>query len=78
MAGKCTACGGKLLFTIAEGSVLKYLEPSISLANKYGVPSYLKQTLELTKRRIEGVFGRDPERQAGLGAWFDIEPPSAE
>ncbi|MBS3109410.1 DNA polymerase II large subunit [Candidatus Woesearchaeota archaeon] len=78
LAGKCTACGGKLLFTIAEGSVLKYLEPSISLANKYGVPSYLKQTLELTKRRIEGVFGRDPERQAGLGAWFDIEPPSAE
>ena len=68
--GKCTACGGRLLFTISEGSVLKYLEPSISLANKYNVSTYLKQSLELTKRRIEGVFGKDPEKQMGLGAWF--------
>ncbi len=71
LVGKCTKCGGRLLFTVAEGSVLKYLEPSISLANKYNVSTYLKQTLELTKMRVEGVFGKDPEKQAGLGAWFD-------
>lgn len=70
LIGKCTSCGGKLVFTIAEGSVIKYLEPSISLAHKYNVPTYLKQTLELTKRRIEGVFGKEKEIQAGLGRWF--------
>jgi DNA polymerase II large subunit len=70
LVGKCIKCGGKLLFTIAEGSVLKYLEPTISLANKYDLSVYLKQTLELTKLRIEGVFGKDSEKQAGLGAWF--------
>jgi len=70
LVGKCIKCNGKLIFTIAEGSVVKYLEPSISLANKYNVPVYLKQTLELTKRRVEGVFGKEKEVQAGLGNWF--------
>ncbi len=70
LLGKCTKCGGKIVFTISEGSIVKYLEPSISLAEKYDLPNYLKQTLELTKRRIEGVFGKEKERQTGLGAWF--------
>jgi len=40
------------------------------LANKYNLPAYIKQTLELTKRRVEGVFGKEKEKQIGLGAWF--------
>lgn len=70
LQGNCKVCNGKVIFTISEGSVVKYLEPSISLANKYDVPTFLKQDLELTKRRIESVFGRDAEIQQGLGAWF--------
>ncbi len=71
LVGKCTKCkGGKIIFTISEGSVVKYMEPSISLAEKYNVPAYLKQTLELTKRRIEDNFGKEKEKQEGLGKWF--------
>ena len=70
LIGKCDSCGSKIIFTISEGSIIKYLEPSISLANKYDVPAYLKQTLELTKRRIDDVFGREKEKQEGLGKWF--------
>ncbi|MFC2135756.1 DNA polymerase II large subunit [Bacteroidota bacterium] len=70
LIGKCD-CGGKIIFTVSEGSVIKYLEPSISLATKYDVSPYLKQTLELTKRRIEEVFGQEEDRQEGLGKWFD-------
>lgn len=73
MAGKCTKCDGRLAFTIAEGSVKKYLEPAINLAETYNLPSFLKQTLELTKNRIESVFGRDVEQQANLGKWFTAE-----
>jgi len=40
------------------------------LASKYHVPAYLQQTLLLTKTRIEEVFGKDKEKQTGLGAWF--------
>ncbi|MCX6709812.1 MAG: DNA polymerase II large subunit, partial [Candidatus Woesearchaeota archaeon] len=70
LSGICTKCGGKLIFTVSEGFVLKYLEPSISLAKKYNVPQYLKHSLELVKRRVEGVFGKDKEKQEGLGKWF--------
>jgi len=70
LIGKCIKCGGRIIFTISEGSIIKYLEPSISIANKYNVPVYIKQNLELTKRRIEGVFGKEKEKQEGLGKWF--------
>ena len=70
MIGKCIKCGGKIIFTISEGSVVKYLEPSLSLANKYNVPDYMKQSLEILKRRIEDVFGKEKEKQVGLGQWF--------
>jgi len=71
LLGKCQKCGGKLIFTISEGSVIKYLKPSLDLAEKYNLPMYLQQTLELTQKRIESVFGKDPEKQEGLGKWFD-------
>jgi DNA polymerase II large subunit len=70
LIGKCLKCGGKIIFTISEGSVIKYLQPSISLAEKYGVPIYLKQTLDLLQRRVESMFGKDKEKQEGLGKWF--------
>jgi len=70
LIGKCTKCDGRIIFTISEGSVVKYFESSMNLADKYNVPAYLKQSLELLKRRIEGVFGKDKERQEGLGKWF--------
>lgn len=70
LIGKCTKCGGKIIFTISEGSITKYLEPAISLAAKYNLPSYLKQSLELTKRRVEGIFGKEKEKQIALGQWF--------
>lgn len=71
LAGKCTKCHNKLIFTISEGSIIKYLEPTISLGEKFKIPSYLKQTIELTKQRIESYFGKDIDSQSGLGRWFE-------
>jgi DNA polymerase II large subunit len=70
LIGRCNKCNGRIIFTISEGSIIKYLEPAISLAEKYNLPSYLKQTLELTKLRVETVFGKDKEKQIELGKWF--------
>jgi len=71
LVGKCTSCGGKLLFTISEGSVVKYLDKSIILAEKYGVPDYLKQTLALLRMRVDSVFGKEKEKQSALGGWIN-------
>ena len=70
LVGQCTKCKGKIIFTIAEGSVLKYLQPTISLAKKYSLSAYLQQTLDLLQQHVESVFGKDKEKQTGLGAWF--------
>ncbi len=70
LVGKCVLCGGRIIFTISEGSIIKYLEPAISLATKYNLPSYLKLSLELTKRRVEGIFGKEKEKQIALKQWF--------
>ena len=73
LKGKCTQCSGKIIFTISQGSIIKYLELSIALGEKYNISPYIKQTLELTKRRIEGVFGKEKEKQTGLGDWLTAE-----
>jgi len=73
LIGKCTKCNGKILFTISEGSVIKYLEASLTLARTYGVSDYLMQDLELLERKIADLFGRDKEKQLGLGDWAEAE-----
>lgn len=70
LAGRCIACSGKLLFTVTEGTVTKYLMPSISLAEKYHLPPYTVQRLDIVKGRIESIFGRAKEKQENLGRWF--------
>lgn len=70
LLGRCLKCGGPFVFTISEGSISKYLEPSLSLAQKYHVSPYLTQTLELLQSYIEGIFGKEKEKQEGLGKWF--------
>ena len=70
LIGNCLKCGGKIIFTVSEGSITKYLEPSLSLAEKFTLPPYLQQSLDLTKMMVESLFGREKERQEGLGKWF--------
>lgn len=69
LRGNCT-CGGRIIFTVSQGSVIKYFQPTLSLAKKYNVSKYLHQTLALLQLRIDCVFGREREKQEGLGKWF--------
>lgn len=70
LIGRCLKCKGRIIFTISEGSVVKYLAPTIMLSKKYGVPKYLSQTIELLQRRFFDVFGKEKEKQTGLGVFF--------
>ncbi|MCK4647343.1 DNA polymerase II large subunit [Candidatus Pacearchaeota archaeon] len=70
LKGVCSKCGGKIIFTINEGGIKKYLEPALDLANKYGLSLYLKQNLQLVKENIDSIFGKELERQEKLGEWF--------
>lgn len=70
MTGVCSKCNGKIIFTISEGSIKKYLDIATQLANDFNIPEYTKQGLELTKVYIESIFGKDNDKQIDLKKWF--------
>ena len=70
LVGKCTKCEGKIIFTISEGSIKKYLDHAMYLAVNYHISEYTKEGMELTKMYIESIFGKDNERQSDLKKWF--------
>ncbi len=70
LKGSCIKCGGKIIFTISYGGIVKYLEPALALAESYDVPAYTKQSLILAKKYIESIFGREKEKQESIEKWF--------
>ena len=67
LSNKCTTCNGKIIFTISQGSVVKYLGPSLLLVQKYEFSPYLKETLDILQLDVDNIFGREKEKQVGLG-----------
>jgi len=70
LVGRCTKCGGRLIFTISEGSILKYMKPALDLARTYKVDPYLLESLELTEMYISSIFGKEKDKQETIGKWF--------
>ena len=70
LLGACTKCNGKIIFTISEGSIKKYLDPAMDLATNYNISPYTREGMELTKMYIESIFGKDLEKQVELKQWF--------
>ncbi len=70
LSGKCHECNSRLQFTITEGSVVKYLGPSLMLAEKYNFSPYLKQILDILKTDVDSIFGKSKDKQVGLGSFM--------
>jgi len=66
LSGKCTSCGGKIIFTISEGSIIKYMEAALNLARNYHVSPYLLENLEIVQADIHSIFGKEKEKQMKL------------
>ena len=59
LMGKCPKCGGRIVLTVAEGTVSKYLKSSLVLAEKYNLSDYLKQSLMIINNSVKSVFGHE-------------------
>jgi DNA polymerase II large subunit len=66
LCGTCPKCGGRVILTVHEGAVTKYMEVSISIAREYGVSSYTLQRLELLDLSIKSLFENDKSKQVIL------------
>jgi len=70
LSGKCNNCGGKLLLTIHKGGITKYLEHSLTLIERYHLPAYMKQRVELLRKDINSVFTEEIDKQKGLAEFM--------
>ncbi len=66
LRGTCPKCGGNIVLTVHEGSVKKYLETSLRIADEYNVRHYTKQRLELLELEMRSLFESDKVKQKGL------------
>ena len=66
LRGSCPKCGGNIVLTVHEGSVRKYLETSLRVADEYNVRPYTKQRLELLEIEMRSLFESDKVKQKGL------------
>ena len=70
LSGKCDRCGGKLLLTVSKGNIQKYLGLALDTCDRYGLPPYLKQRLQLLEKDIASVFEDESRKQFSLSQFM--------
>ena len=70
ISGKCKTCNGKLILTVHEKSVKKYLEISKEIAEKYHIPSYAFQRIKLVEKSIDSLFMSDKIKKTKITDFF--------
>ncbi|WP_142861007.1 DNA polymerase II large subunit [Salinigranum halophilum] len=66
LTGDCRECGGRVNLTVHRGSVNKYMETAIRVADEYDCRPYTKQRLEVLEKSLESVFENDQNKQSGI------------
>ncbi|MXR50470.1 DNA polymerase II large subunit [Halovenus sp. WSH3] len=66
LTGDCRECGGDINLTVHEGSVNKYMDTAIHVAEEFGADDYTKQRLQILEQRIERIFENDNNKQSGI------------
>jgi len=66
LSGECRHCGGDVTLTVHEGSVNKYMDTAIRVAEEFGARPYTKQRLQILEKRIERIFEDDTNKQSGI------------
>ncbi len=70
LTGECRECGGRVNLTVHQGSVNKYMDTAIRVAEEFGCRDYTKQRLEVLEKSLKSVFENDKNRPATLGEFM--------
>ncbi|WP_075937616.1 DNA-directed DNA polymerase II large subunit [Halosegnis longus] len=70
LTGDCRECGGRVNLTVHEGSVNKYMDVAIRVADEFGCREYTKQRLKILERSLESIFENDKNKPATLGDYM--------
>jgi DNA polymerase II large subunit len=71
LSGTCPNCRSGLTMTVHEASVVKYLDVTKKLVDRYDVDDYTRQRVEMAERDIASLFTNDHAKQSSLLAFDD-------
>ena len=66
LSGDCRECGGRVNLTVHEGSVSKYVDTAIEVAERFDCRPYTKQRLYVLEDALESIFEDDTNKQSGI------------
>ncbi|MFD1646780.1 DNA polymerase II large subunit [Haloarchaeobius litoreus] len=66
LTGDCRECGGRVNLTVHQGSVNKYMQTALIVAEEFGCRPYTVQRLEKLEKALSSVFEDDTNRQTGI------------
>ncbi|PHQ44225.1 DNA polymerase II large subunit [Halorubrum sp. C3] len=66
LTGECRECGGRVNLTVHEGSVSKYVDTAIEVAERFDCRPYTKQRLKVLEQSLESIFEDDTNKQSGI------------
>jgi len=75
LTGKCTRCGGELVFTVFRKGIEKYLDLADELIRKYNIDDYYQQRIALIRDELsllfkEVVVEQTKDKQVKLGEFM--------
>ena len=66
LTGDCRECGGRVNLTVHKGSVNKYVDTAIEVADRFDCRPYTKQRLQVLQTALESIFEDDTNKQSGI------------
>jgi DNA polymerase II large subunit len=66
LTGECRECGGGVNLTVHRGSVNKYMDTALQVAETYDCREYTKQRLRILERSLESIFENDHNKASSL------------
>ncbi len=70
MTGKCRNCGNGLTMTVHKASVMKYLEISKTIGEKYDLDKYVRDRIDILDMSMKSVFENDKVKKCKLTDFF--------
>jgi DNA polymerase II large subunit len=69
-AGKCPACGNKIILTVNRGGISKYIPRAFKLCKEFNLDKYTIQRMELIKEYVESLTNNPKIKQHQLADFF--------
>ncbi|MHA1238643.1 MAG: DNA polymerase II large subunit [Candidatus Odinarchaeia archaeon] len=72
LIGKCPNCGARIVSTVYKGNIEKYLSVAKNMIEKFNLPNYVAQRLDLINMNIGFLFSTDEskDKQATLSQFI--------